>query len=211
MLESLATDIPRAAAIIGITPATRFHLQCRQPLTRSSIYLYLTFEPCNSVLQTLLCPPSYLSRVFCLSSLISSRSRGVSWIVGPSSILVQCFSWKGGHFHLVDGSTSCVLRSRTIHLTPLITLTFVMSFPQFSFNLISVSKLTRTLNCSISFFSNYCLIQDLLTKQIIGRECESRGLYILDTEVLKFVTCFGVVTPFELHCRLNYPSLPLLK
>ena len=52
---------------------------------------------------------------------------------------------------LVDGSTSCVLGSETIHLTPLITLTSVMSFPQFSFNLIYVSKLTRTLNCSISF------------------------------------------------------------
>ena len=53
---------------------------------------------------------------------------------------------------LVDGLTSCVLRSETIHLIPLITLTSVMSLPQFSFNLIFVSKLTRTLNCSISFF-----------------------------------------------------------
>ena len=50
---------------------------------------------------------------------------------------------------LANGSTSCVLRSRTIHLTPLLTLTSVMSLPQFSFNLIYVSKLTRTLKCSI--------------------------------------------------------------
>ena len=68
-----------------------------------------------------------------------------------------------------DGSTSNVLGSRTIHLTPLITLTSIMSLSQFSFNLISVSKLTRTLNFTISFFPNYCLIQDLLTKRIIGR------------------------------------------
>ena len=27
----------------------------------------------------------------------------------------------------------------------------------------------------------------------------------------KSVTCFGVVTPFELHYRLGHPSLPLLK
>ena len=51
------------------------------------------------------------------------------------------------------GSTSCVFGSRTIQLTLIITLTFVMSLPEFSFNLISTSKLTRTLNCSISFFS----------------------------------------------------------
>ena len=48
-------------------------------------------------------------------------------------------------------------------------------------------------------------------KRIIGRGCESRGLYILETEVLKSVACSMVVTPFDLHCRLGYPSLPLLK
>ena len=83
---------------------------------------------------------------------------------------------------LTDGLTSCVLGSRTIHLTSLITLTFVLCLPDFSFNLISASKLTRTLNCNISFFFlNYCLIQDLSTKQVIGRGSESRVLYILET------------------------------
>ena len=90
---------------------------------------------------------------------------------------------------LTDESTSCVLRSETIHPTPLITLTSVMSLPQFSFNLISVSKLTRTLNCSISFFPDYFFIQDLLTKRIIGRERESEGLHILEIEVSKSVAC----------------------
>ena len=59
---------------------------------------------------------------------------------------------------LADGSTSCVLGLETIHPTSLITLTFVISLPQFSFNLISMSKLTRTLNCRILFFPNHCLI-----------------------------------------------------
>ena len=53
---------------------------------------------------------------------------------------------------LADGSTSCVLGSRKIHPTPLITLTSILSLPQFSFNLIYVSKPTHTLNCNISFF-----------------------------------------------------------
>ena len=110
---------------------------------------------------------------------------------------------------LADGSTSCVFRSETIHLIPLTTLTFVLNLPQFSFNLIYVSKLTRTLNCSISFFFYYCLIRDLSTKRIISRERKSRGLYILDTEVSKSISCSGVVTPFELHCRLGHPSLSL--
>ena len=74
-----------------------------------------------------------------------------------------------------------------------------------------MSKLTCTLNCRISFFLDYCLIQDLLTKQIIGRGRESRGLYILEKEVPQSVACSRVVTPFELHCCLGNPSLSLLK
>ena len=112
---------------------------------------------------------------------------------------------------LAYGSKSCVLGSRTIHPTPLITLTSVLSLPQFSFNLIYVSKLTRTLVCSISFFPDHCLIQDLLMKWIIGRGHESKGLYILEIKVPKSVACFEIITPFELHCHLGYPSFSLLK
>ena len=86
-----------------------------------------------------------------------------------------------------------------------------MSLPQFSFNLIYVSKLTRTLNCSILFFHDHCLIQDLSTKRIIGRGREFGDLYMLETKVPKSVACSKVVTPFELHCRPGHPSLSMLK
>ena len=94
---------------------------------------------------------------------------------------------------LANGSKSCILGLGTIHPTSLITLTSVLSLPQFSFNLISVSKLTRTLNCNISFFPDHYLIQDLSTKRIIGQGCESRGLYILETKVSKFVVVLGLL------------------
>ena len=81
---------------------------------------------------------------------------------------------------LADGSTSCVLGSGTVNPTPLLSLSSVLSLPKFSFNLISVSKLTRALNCCISFFLDHCLFQDLMTKQIIGKGHESGALYILD-------------------------------
>ena len=50
-----------------------------------------------------------------------------------------------------------------------------------------------------------------MTKQIIGREHKSRGLYILDSAISRPITCSEVTTPFETHCRLVHPSLPLLK
>ena len=48
-------------------------------------------------------------------------------------------------------------------------------------------------------------------KRIIGRGREFGRLHILETKVPKSVACCGVVTSFELHCRLGHPSFPLLK
>ena len=86
-----------------------------------------------------------------------------------------------------------------------------LSLRNFSFNLVFVSKLTRALKCCVSFFPDFCLFQDLMTKQIIGRGHEFRGLYILDLEVPRPIAYSEVTTPFETHCRLGHPSLPLLK
>ena len=65
---------------------------------------------------------------------------------------------------LADESHSCVLGSGTIVPTPSIPLTSVLSLSNFSFNLMSVSKLTRELKCYISFFPDFCLFHDLRTK-----------------------------------------------
>ena len=48
---------------------------------------------------------------------------------------------------LADGSQSCVLGSGTIFPIPSLPLSSVLSLPNFSFNLMYVSKLTRTLTC----------------------------------------------------------------
>ena len=48
----------------GGSPATRFHLLCRQLPTNPISILYLTFEPCNSVFQTLVYLPACVSGVF---------------------------------------------------------------------------------------------------------------------------------------------------
>ena len=112
---------------------------------------------------------------------------------------------------LADESQSCVLGLGTIFPTPSLPLSSLLSLLNFYFNLMSVSKLTRELKCYISFFPNFCLFQDLITKQIIGKGREFRGLYILDHAIPRPVACSGVTTPFETQCRLGHPSLSLLK
>ena len=52
---------------------------------------------------------------------------------------------------LADGSQSCVLGLDTIFPIPFISLSYVLSLPILSFNLMSVSKLTRVLKCYFFF------------------------------------------------------------
>ncbi|CAH9142653.1 unnamed protein product [Cuscuta epithymum] len=111
---------------------------------------------------------------------------------------------------LADGSTSPVLGSGTVVPTSRLPLSHVLSLPNFAFNLLSISNIT-TLNCSITFFPGYCVFQDLLTKQTIGKGHESAGLYILDTSITKGIYCLGVGTLLEAHYRLGHPSLTLMK
>ncbi|KAL1108761.1 hypothetical protein V6Z11_D03G133000 [Gossypium hirsutum] len=54
---------------------------------------------------------------------------------------------------IVNVSTYKVVDFGSINLTSFITLSLVLNSPNLAFNLISISELTRDLNCTISFFS----------------------------------------------------------
>ena len=62
----------------------------------------------------------------------------------------------------------------------LISLSSVLYIPSFPFNLLSISKLTKILNCAAIFLSTHCIFQDLKTRKIIGGGHEADGLYYLD-------------------------------
>lgn len=51
--------------------------------------------------------------------------------------------------------------------------------PDFSFNLISVSKLSHALNCIVTFVGSKCEIQDLKARKMIGSAELFEGLYYL--------------------------------
>jgi hypothetical protein len=69
-------------------------------------------------------------------------------------------------YHLVDtphnvtlgnGSLSTVAGSGHTHLSPDIKLLSVLHVPGFPFNLLSISKITKALNCSVSFYPSLCI------------------------------------------------------
>ncbi|CAM8996453.1 unnamed protein product [Rhodiola kirilowii] len=110
---------------------------------------------------------------------------------------------------LADGTQSPVVGS--VNPTSSLSLTSVLSLPKLSFNLMSVSRLTRSLNCCATFFPDHCVFQDLSTKKIIGKGRESAGLYILDSQLPKSVACTSSAAPIDAHCRLGHPSLSVLR
>jgi len=57
--------------------------------------------------------------------------------------------------------------------------------PTFKYNLLSVTKLARDNNCFVVFYPTLCIIQDLVTKKILGIGKEHKGLYFLMNKALE--------------------------
>jgi hypothetical protein len=81
---------------------------------------------------------------------------------------------------LPNGNFAIAKYSGTVSFSPQFTITNVLYVPDFSINLIAVSKLCQTLNCSIKFLDSQCSIQDQKSLRMIGSAREHEGLYYLN-------------------------------
>ena len=113
---------------------------------------------------------------------------------------------------LADGSAIIVYGLGTANLSPNLSLSSILYIPDFSFNLLSISKLTKILNCAAILFSTHCIFQDLKTRKIIGGGHEADGLYYLDRcGSSRLVASHLSISPLQHHCHLGHPSLKNLK
>ena len=118
------------------------------------------------------------------------------------------------HIVLADGSSRSVLGKGILHPTKSLSLPSILFVPDSPFNLLSVSQLTKALNCPITFDPTSCAFQDLKTKKMIGSGHEKDGLYYLDTNKFvssTFLALSATVSPLQWHFRLGHPSLAKLK
>ena len=114
------------------------------------------------------------------------------------------------HFVTVANGSKVVSQgSGQVSLSPSLKLNSVLFIPQHPYNLISLSQLTRLLNCSVTFNANSFVIQEHGTGQLIGEGRESRGLYYLESNFP--MSYFATSKPKLLHDRVGLPSLPKLK
>ena len=50
-------------------------------------------------------------------------------------------------------------------------------------NLLSIDKLTKDLNCKVTFLPTHCVFQDLILGKMIGNAKEREGLYYVEDTV----------------------------
>ena len=65
-------------------------------------------------------------------------------------------------------------------LPPILLLSNTLFVSSLSHKLLFVSQLTKYLNSTTLMYLDFCLIQDILTKKIIGHGTKKGGLYYMD-------------------------------
>lgn len=83
----------------------------------------------------------------------------------------------------------------------------VLYVPNCPFNLLSASRLTRFLDCNVTFTNNNVILRDQSSGQTIGIECESQRLYYLS---VSSQTCSIKDSSLTIHAQLGYPNLSKL-
>ena len=86
---------------------------------------------------------------------------------------------------------------------PLTPVFFVLDCP---FNLISISKLTRDLNCLITFSDNFVTLQDQSTGRTIGIGREFQDLFHLNSPSSS-TACTSMDTPLLIHRYLGHLNI----
>lgn len=143
------------------------------------------------------------------------------WIIdsGASDHICSSLNWFHSYkkiqpisIRLPNGTNISAEYVGDVCLTESITLHGVLYLPMFAFNLISISRLTKPLNCCFSFFGESCLIQDS-SKKTIGSGKMIDGLYRLTQDCsspphvdVRFCNSVSVSPSALWHFRLGHAS-----
>lgn len=85
---------------------------------------------------------------------------------------------KPGSVHLPNGDTTDITHTGCVSLLKGHQISNVLYVPNFRFNLLSVSKLTKELHCMVAFYPDLYVFQDISTGKVLGIGKKSNGLYL---------------------------------
>jgi len=142
------------------------------------------------------------------------KSNNISWIIDSGATDHMVCSPSFFTSNIAEVSYRVSLPNKTfvsathlgnIQLTDKIALDYVLCIPSFSFNLISVKRLTENLNCCLVFINNTCFIQDLSTWTTIGIAEVRSGLYHLLPRAVSPSSLADLLSCLS----LNFPSVAI--
>ena len=117
-----------------------------------------------------------------------------------------------------NGSTSPITGEGSVILSNTLTLDTVLVVPSLEYNLLSLSQITSTLACTVTFWPSFYVFQDILTRKILGYGVRRGKLYYLELPEnggSKIRTPSKVIdfqTPQQkLQSLLSIPHLPNLE
>ena len=111
---------------------------------------------------------------------------------------------------LPSGEKANIVAKGSLLLNSVYYLRDVLCVPTFKVNLMSVSQLTRDLNCSMTFFPHWCVLQDLATRRMIGLGKKRDGLYYLAALTTRKIRTTSHSSPnHQPTCNLTTSSIDL--
>ncbi|KAJ0890909.1 putative RNA-directed DNA polymerase [Helianthus annuus] len=97
-----------------------------------------------------------------------------------------------------------------IEISPTMKLSNCLYVPSLSHKLLSISHITKELNCTVLMHPTFCLLLDIRTGAIIGRGSERQGLYYVDEVAQHGTVMLAHGTEnreaWLWHRRLGHPS-----
>ena len=123
------------------------------------------------------------------ASVFSATSKNRTWIIDTSAS--DPMTWDSNQLKSVlpssqsvistaNGSTSPITREGSVILSNTLTLDTVLIVPSLEYNLLSVSQITSTLACTVTFWPSFCVFQDILTRKILGYGVRRGKFYYLE-------------------------------
>ncbi|CAL8990822.1 unnamed protein product, partial [Prunus brigantina] len=123
------------------------------------------------------------------SSVFHTSSQKSTWIINSGATyhmtfdpgqLISCKSFTPSVVSNANGTLSLVVGEGYLSLSTSLHLYSVLLVPSLNHNLLSVTQLTTTLGCIVTFWSNHCVFQDILKGKTIGCGTQQDKLYYFD-------------------------------